>query len=54
MRRNATAAAYARAGRTIDAERERSEFTPLDQLVRAMRNGLPGAGGIPSPGPGVQ
>ncbi len=46
------AKAYARAGRTVDAERERSEFTRLDQLVRAMRNGLPAVGGIPSAGPG--
>ena len=46
------ARAYARAGRTADAERERSEFTRLDQLVRAMRNGLPAVGGIPSAGPG--
>ena len=35
-----------------DAERERSEFTRLDPLVRAMRNGLPAVGGIPSAGPG--
>jgi tetratricopeptide (TPR) repeat protein len=46
------ARAYGRAGRTADAERERSEFTRLDQLVRAMRNGLPAVGGIPSAGPG--
>jgi tetratricopeptide (TPR) repeat protein len=46
------AKAYARAGRTVDAERERSEFARLDQLVRAMRNGLPAVGGIPSAGPG--
>jgi len=48
------AKAYARAGRPVDAERERSEFTRLDQLVRAMRNGLPAVGGIPSAGPGRQ
>jgi tetratricopeptide (TPR) repeat protein len=48
------AKAYARAGRTVDAERERSEFTRLDQLVRALRNGLPSVGGIPSVGPGRQ
>jgi VWFA-related protein len=46
------ARAYARAGRDADAERERAEFTRLDQLVRAMRNGLPAVGGIPSAGPG--
>ena len=46
------ARAYSRAGRAADAERERSEFTRLDQLVRAMRNGLPAVGGIPSAGPG--
>jgi hypothetical protein len=40
------------AGRAADAERERAEFTRLDQLVRAMRNGLPAVGGIPSAGPG--
>jgi tetratricopeptide (TPR) repeat protein len=48
------AKAYARAGRTVDAERERSEFTRLDQLVRAMRSGAPAVGGIPSAGPGRQ
>jgi predicted Zn-dependent protease len=48
------AKAYARAGRTVDAERDRSEFTRLDQLVRALRNGLPSVGGIPSVGPGRQ
>jgi tetratricopeptide (TPR) repeat protein len=46
------ARAYGRAGRTADAERERAEFTRLDQLVRGMRNGLPAVGGIPSAGPG--
>ena len=46
------ARAYSRAGRAADAERERSEFTRLDQLVRATRNGLPAVGGIPSAGPG--
>jgi tetratricopeptide (TPR) repeat protein len=46
------ARAYARAGRTADAERERAEFTRLDQLVRAMRSGSPAVGGIPTAGPG--
>jgi tetratricopeptide (TPR) repeat protein len=46
------ARAYGRAGRSADAERERSEFTRLDQLVRATRSGLPAVGGIPSAGPG--
>ena len=46
------ARAYSRAGRAADAERERTEFTRLDQLVRATRNGLPAVGGIPSAGPG--
>jgi predicted Zn-dependent protease len=48
------ARAYARAGRTVDAERERAEFTRLDQLLRAMRSGSPAVGGIPSAGPGRQ
>jgi tetratricopeptide (TPR) repeat protein len=46
------ARAYARVGRSADAERERAEFTRLDQLVKAMRKGLPAVGGIPSGGPG--
>ena len=48
------ARAYARAGRTVDAERERAEFTRLDQVLRAMRSGSPAVGGIPSAGPGRQ
>ncbi len=47
------ARAYARAGREADAERERAEFTRLDQIVRAMRQGQQSVGGIPSAGPGV-
>jgi tetratricopeptide (TPR) repeat protein len=47
------ARAYARAGRTADAERARTEFTRLDQLVRALRKGQPAVGGIPSAGPRV-
>ena len=47
------ARAYARAGRQADAERERAEFTRLDQVVRAMRQGLQSIGGIPTAGPGV-
>jgi hypothetical protein len=48
------ARAYARAGRTADADRERAEFTRLNQLLRAVRSGLPAVGGIPSAGPGRQ
>ena len=47
------ARAYARAGREADAERERAEFTRLDQIVRAMRQGQQSVGGIPTAGPGV-
>ena len=43
---------YARTGRAADAERERAEFTRLDQLVRAARQGPQSVGGIPSAGPG--
>jgi tetratricopeptide (TPR) repeat protein len=45
--------AYARAGRTADAERARAEFTRLDQIVRATRQGSQAVGGIPSAGPGI-
>jgi tetratricopeptide (TPR) repeat protein len=45
------ARAYARAGRTADAERTRAEFTRLDQIVRATRQGSQAVGGIPSAGP---
>ena len=38
---------YARAGRTADAERERDEFTKLDQRQRAERSGTQAIGGIP-------
>ncbi len=47
------ARAYRRAGRTAEAERERAEFTRLDQIVRATRLGSQAVGGIPSAGPGV-
>jgi tetratricopeptide (TPR) repeat protein len=47
------ARAYARAGREAEAERERAEFTRLDQIVRAMRQGQHSVGGIPTAGPGV-
>jgi tetratricopeptide (TPR) repeat protein len=47
------ARAYMRAGRQADAERARAEFTRLDQLVRAMRQGQQAVGGIPTAGPGV-
>ena len=43
---------YARTGRAAEAERERAEFTRLDQLVRAARQGPQSVGGIPSAGPG--
>jgi tetratricopeptide (TPR) repeat protein len=46
------ARAYTRAGREADAARARAEFTRLDQLVRAMRNGQQSVGGIPTAGPG--
>jgi tetratricopeptide (TPR) repeat protein len=42
--------AYARAGRTADAERARAEFTRLDHAVRASRQGSQAVGGIPSAG----
>jgi predicted Zn-dependent protease len=48
------ARAYARAGREADAERERAEFTRLDQVVRAMRQGAQSVGGIPTAGPGIE
>ena len=48
------ARAYARAGRAADAERERAEFTRLDQMVRALRTGLPAVGGIPGAGPRIE
>ena len=47
------ARAYARAGRSADAARARAEFTRLDQIVRAMRQGQQSVGGIPTAGPGV-
>jgi tetratricopeptide (TPR) repeat protein len=45
--------AYARAGRTADAERARAEFTRLDHGVRASREGAQAVGGIPTAGSGV-
>jgi tetratricopeptide (TPR) repeat protein len=47
------ARAYARAGRTAEAERARAEFTRLDQIVRATHQGPQAVGGIPSAGPGT-
>jgi len=47
------ARAYTRAGRETDAARARAEFTRLDQIVRAMRQGQQSVGGIPTAGPGV-
>jgi predicted Zn-dependent protease len=44
------ARAYARVGRTADAERARAEFTRLDQIVRTLRQGRQAVGGIPSAG----
>ncbi len=44
--------AYARAGRTADAERARAEFTRLDHGVRASREGSQSVGGIPTAGSG--
>ena len=44
------ARAYARAGRTADANRERGEFKRLDELVRAQRAGTQAIGGIPAKG----
>lgn len=41
------ARAYARAGRTADAERARAEFTRLDQAARGTRQGPQAVGGIP-------
>lgn len=41
------ARAYARAGRTADADRARAEFTRLDQAVRGSRQGPQAVGGIP-------
>jgi tetratricopeptide (TPR) repeat protein len=48
------ARAYARAGRAADAERERAEFTRLDQIVRALRKGEAAVGGIPTAGPKIE
>jgi predicted Zn-dependent protease len=48
------ARAYARAGRAAEAARARAEFTRLDQLVRAMRQGVQAVGGIPAAGPPVE
>jgi tetratricopeptide (TPR) repeat protein len=47
------ARAYARAGRTAEAERARAEFTRLDQIVRATRQGPQAVGGIPTAGPAI-
>lgn len=47
------ARAYARAGREADAARARAEFTRLDQIVRATRQGSQAVGGIPSAGLGI-
>lgn len=47
------ARAYARVGRTADAQRARGEFTRLDQIVRATRQGSQAVGGIPTAGPGI-
>jgi tetratricopeptide (TPR) repeat protein len=46
--------AYARAGRTADAERARAEFTRLDHAVRATREGSQAVGGIPTQGSGIE
>ena len=47
------AKAYARAGRTVDAERERSEFTRLDQLFARCATGCPPWAAFRAPGRGV-
>jgi tetratricopeptide (TPR) repeat protein len=47
----ALARAYAKAGRPTDAERERAEFTKVDQMVRAQRAGAQAIGGVPIPAP---
>jgi predicted Zn-dependent protease len=47
------ARAYARAGREADAARARAEFTRLDQIVRALRQGQQSVGGIPTAEPGI-
>jgi tetratricopeptide (TPR) repeat protein len=47
------ARAYTRAGREAEAARARAEFTRLDQIVRAMRQGQQSVGGIPTSGPGI-
>ena len=47
------ARAYVRAGRAADAARARAEFTRLDQIVRATRQGQQSVGGIPTGGAGV-
>jgi predicted Zn-dependent protease len=47
------ARAYARAGRPAEAARARAEFTRLDQVARAMRQGQQSVGGIPTAGPGT-
>jgi tetratricopeptide (TPR) repeat protein len=48
------ARAYARAGRKAEADRERAEFTRLDQIVRALRKGQAAVGGIPTAGPRIE
>ena len=40
------AKAYARAGRTADAEKARAEFSRLDRLSRLQRNGITAVGGM--------
>lgn len=42
----ALAKAYARAGRSADADTARAEFTRLDRLSRLQRNGVAAVGGI--------
>jgi tetratricopeptide (TPR) repeat protein len=40
------ARAYERAGRQVDAERERTEFLRLERLVRSKKHGLQSLGGV--------
>jgi predicted Zn-dependent protease len=43
------ARAYQRAGRQVDAQRERTEFLRLERLVRSKKHGLESLGGMKDP-----
>jgi tetratricopeptide (TPR) repeat protein len=48
------AKAYQKAGRTVEAENERAEFTKLDRAVRAARAGQQSVGGVDDTGASTQ